>query len=81
LQNIGAGSGAQLNSLFCFDYKKDRLEKTGKSGRVMEKLEKCFGFGRKGIETEIKKRTELLVRLRGEKNNLKDFFEKVNNYE
>ncbi len=71
-------SAVELNCLFGFDYKKDKLEKKNESKRVFEKLEKCFGLGKKGIEKELKKRAALLGQLCREAPKLEDFFERVN---
>ena len=77
---LNENNEAKLNCLFRFDYKKSSLERLGESRKVFEKLEKCFGMGKKGIEKELRKRTVFLRQLQGEKPKLEDFFEEVNRY-
>ena len=70
----------KINTLFKFDYTKDRLEKCGESTRVFEKAVRSFSFDRKGWKKELLARKRFL-----EKNSLKgieikEFFKKVNRF-
>jgi len=56
-------NGLGLNTLFGFNYKKDRLEKKNKSIRVFEKMQKCFSLGESGLQKEIKKRERVLRKI------------------
>ncbi len=71
---------ASLNCLFEFNYKKNALEKKGKSKTVIKKIERCFGMEKKEIARELEKRAQALKEIAREKPVLKEFFEKVNSH-
>ncbi len=50
----------ELNPLFKFNFKKKRLEKCGELQELKEKLENTFGFDKKGLGKELRKRENFM---------------------
>jgi len=68
------------NTLYSYDYGKDMLESRNQSIKVFEKARKSFLFDKKGWQAEIRKRKAFLKSLLGKEIELKEFFQKVNQF-
>jgi len=68
------------NTLFKFDYGKDRLVKANESKIVFEKAKRSFGFNKKGWKNELSKRAKFIGNLIGKGIEFEEFFKKVNEY-
>ena len=71
----------KCNTLFEYDYSKRKLVRKGKSTKVFEKAKQGFCFERKEFEKEIEHRAGILAGMQCSKIAMKEFFEKINNFE
>lgn len=70
----------QSNTLFRYDYGKDKLQEVNESIAVFEKARRSFRFDRKGFREELLKRQEFLSRLQGKGLGMQAFFERAAGY-
>jgi len=66
--------GIELNTLFSYDFSKEKLKKQNNSIRLLEKIKKVFSANESEILKIIKNKEELLEKLE-QKTNFEEFFE------